>query len=95
MAKLGFLDSDKKLMAYVDGDNGFFSPVAVRGGGQTMAFTMDDVIIARAEDVDGLRWVVERKLVTVVDRAAVERATLGDDGAPFAASFVQSLNEYN
>lgn len=94
MAKLGFLDTNKKLMAYVEGDNATFGSV-YRDGVPDMALKMDGVLVARAEDIDGLRWAVERAQVTVVDAAAVERATLGDNGRHFAASIIQSLNEMN
>lgn len=91
MSKIGFFDPYANLMATTEGECRV-APVYAPGTGPTMALDVDGVIVARAEDVDGLRWVVEAGMVKIVNRELVRRATLGDSAIVFAASAIKTLD---
>jgi hypothetical protein len=93
MSKYGFFDAHDTLLATVEGEASFGPINRGPGGGRTMAMKVDGVIVARAEDVDGLRWVVESARVTVVSLLALGRTTLGDNGRSFAASHIKAIFE--
>lgn len=91
MSKIGFFDHHGNLMATTEGEASF-APLHRGTASPTMVLKMDSIIVAREEDIDGLRWVVETKLVKIVERSLVERASLAGIAPPFCASSIKTLD---
>jgi hypothetical protein len=86
-----FFDDQGRLLAYVVGD-AVFGPIRTVNGAQTTALKVGATVVARAEDVDGLRWVVDTGKVKIVDANLVRRVSLGDNGRQFVASTIKIID---
>ena len=89
---IGFYDHQGMLLASLAGALSI-GPIHRPNGAPTMVIKANGLIVARAEDVDGLRWVVERARVNVRDQIRVDRASLGDSRHSFAASTLEVFDD--
>lgn len=88
MTTIGFFDSNYTMLARMKGEKVLFAPIHRPNAEQTTALKVDGVIVARMEDVAGLRWAVEAKLVEILEPELVHKNELTYKGKQFAAHHI-------